>query len=233
MGNLARELRPRRGDHELLQGGVDAVGGHHDVGGGAGPVGEGEGGLVLSLLEADALVAGVDDGRGKLVDEEGEQIGAVEAVELDCAGELRRPHGSGEGAVRATELGIDPASGVAGDAVAETQRSQHAHAIGLDSDAGADLSEGWRLLVEVHVDAATEESEGGGDTADAATDDSDARSAHRIFLSMAPLSYSVEARRRPPAISNRASHMPASIAATKTKVDVLRKASAVMAGPGQ
>ena len=90
----------RRRHHELLQRGMDAVGADHDVGRGAGAVGECDDGLLLVLLEADASVAGVDDGRREPIHEERKQIGAVEAVELDSAGELGRPHGSGEGAVR-------------------------------------------------------------------------------------------------------------------------------------
>jgi hypothetical protein len=48
---------------------MDAVGRDHDVGRGAHAVGEGEGGLIFALLEADAPVAGVDDAGGQPVHE--------------------------------------------------------------------------------------------------------------------------------------------------------------------
>ena len=52
------------------------------------------------LLETDASVPGVHDAGRQPVDEHGQQVGAVHAVELDLAGELRWPHRRGEGAVR-------------------------------------------------------------------------------------------------------------------------------------
>ena len=168
---------------------MDAIRRDHDVGGGAGAIGEGEGGFVGTLLEADALVAGVDYGRGKLIDKEGKQIGPVEAVELDLRRQLGRPHGSGKTAVGAAELGIDPAGGVAGDAVAETQSFQHAHAVGLDGDAGADLGQRRGLFVELHIEAAAEQRKRGGDAADAAADDGDAEGvgAHAALLDIRTL----------------------------------------------
>ena len=139
MGNLAREPGPRRRHHELLQRGVNAIGANDDVGRCAGAVGEGDDGLLLILLKADASVAGVDDGRRELIYEERKQVGAVEAVELDSACLVGGPHRGGESSVRSEVLGIDPAGAVAGDAIAESQCLQHAHAVRLDGDAGADL----------------------------------------------------------------------------------------------
>ena len=75
---------------------MDAVGRDHDVSRDAHAVGESEDGLLVILLEADASVAGLDDVGGQPVDEHCEQVGAVHAVELDLARELRRPHRRGD-----------------------------------------------------------------------------------------------------------------------------------------
>ena len=159
----------------------------HDVGRGARAVGEGEGGLLVILLEADAPVAGMDDRRrASRSDEHGQQVGAVHAVELDPAGQLGGPHRRGVGAVRAAELRIDPSGAEAGQLVAEAEAPQHAHAVRLDGDAGADLGQGRGLLVETDVHAALEQGVGGGDAADAAADDRDAERvvAHGKLTSM-------------------------------------------------
>ncbi len=84
-----------------------------------------------------------------------------------------RPHRSGEGAVRAAELRVDPTGAEADHTVAQAKPAQHADAVGLNRHAGAHLGERRRLLVEVHVDAALQECQGGRRTADAAADDGD------------------------------------------------------------
>src|SRR5262245_46055903 len=55
----------------------------------------------------------------------------------------------------------------------EAERMQHARAVGADLNAGADLLELRRLLVDLDVDAAAQQPERGREPADAAADDDD------------------------------------------------------------
>ena len=57
--------------------------------------------------------------------------------------------------------------------VFEAERVQHAGAVGADLDAGADLLELGRLLVDLDVEPALEQRQRGGQPADAAADDDD------------------------------------------------------------
>src|SRR5262245_62012657 len=187
---------------------MDAVGAHHHVCRDARTVGEDDGGLVIPLLETDALVPGMDDRGRQLVHEQAQQVGAMETVELDAGRLLLRPHGRGEGAVLAAELRVDPARAVARHAVARAQLAQHADAVGLHRHPGTHLGQGGRLLVEMHVDAALQQREGRGAAADAAANYGDAEwggphgRSHRLRLAFSITSpHSARSRSRNAAVS--------------------------------
>ena len=55
----------------------------------------------------------------------------------------------------------------------EAEADQEARGIGADLDAGADLADARRLLVDVDVEAGLEEMQSSGQAADAAADDGD------------------------------------------------------------
>ena len=57
--------------------------------------------------------------------------------------------------------------------VLEAERVEHARAVGADLDAGADLLQLRRLLVDLDVEAALEQRQRRGQPADAAADDDD------------------------------------------------------------
>ncbi len=60
---------------------------------------------------------------------------------------------------------------------------QNARRIGADIDAGADLAERPRLLVDVHIEARLEQAQGRAEAADAAADDRDGSvGAHRAII---------------------------------------------------
>src|SRR6185437_2343462 len=157
---------------------MDAVRPDYDIGRRLYSVGESEPCPRLVLLEAHAFVAGADDFRRKPIDEHGEQVCPVHAVELDLAGERGRPHGCRVASIGAAELRIDPPGTKMEELVAQTKPLQRAHAVGLDGDAGANLGECRSLLVEADVQAALKESGGSSSTADAATDNRNAKRLH-------------------------------------------------------
>ena len=153
---------------------MDAVGRDHDIGRGPHTVGERDDGVGVILLEADAPVTGVDDGRGQPIDEHGKQVGAVHAVEFDRARQFRGPHRRGIGSIGAAKLRVDPPGPPAGQPVSKAEPPQHPYAIRLDCDAGANLGQSRSLLVKTHVHAALEQGIDSGDTTDAAADDRNA-----------------------------------------------------------
>jgi hypothetical protein len=63
----------------------------------------------------------------------------------------------------------------AAERILEPERDQNAGPVGADLDAGADLAQRRRLLEDGDVEAATQQRERGGETADPGTDDEDAR----------------------------------------------------------
>ncbi len=153
---------------------MDAVGRNHDVSRGAHAIGEREDGLLVILLEADASVACMDNAGRQPFHEHCQQVGAVHAVEFNLARQLGGPHRRGVGAVRTAKLRVDPSGAKAGQLVAEAEPPQHPHPVRLDRDAGADLGQRRRLLVETHLHPALQQGIGSRDTTDAAADDCDA-----------------------------------------------------------
>ena len=69
--------------------GVDAIRSDHDLGLGAGAVGELDAGQLAFLLEADGTVAGVHDACGQVGGEEIDEVGAVHAEGGVPAGAVR------------------------------------------------------------------------------------------------------------------------------------------------
>src|SRR5262245_29267856 len=173
------------GSHVLLQARMHPVGADHDVGHRTHSVGKDESCLLLVLRKADTSVVGVDDLGRKPADEHVEQVGPVHSVELDLAREFGRPHRRGKGSVRTAELRIDPFGAQTKKLIAESQPLQHAHAVWLDGNAGANLSEGRGLLIKADVHTALNESRSCGSTTDAAADDGDTKwmLCHAIHLS--------------------------------------------------
>jgi len=57
----------------------------------------------------------------------------------------------------------------------EPEADQQARGVGADLDAGPDLADAGRLLVDVHVEAGLQEMQGGSQAADAAAYDDDAQ----------------------------------------------------------
>ena len=73
----------------LLEARVDAVGGDHDVGRDPRTIGERNHGFGVVLLEVNTAMAGVHDVRRELRDQYSQQVGAMQAVELDRVGQAR------------------------------------------------------------------------------------------------------------------------------------------------
>ena len=97
----------------------------------------------------------------------------MHAVEFDLAGKLGGPHRGGIGPVGAEKLRVEPSGAQPEQLVAEAEPAQHADAVRLERDAGADLGQGGGLLVDTHIDPALKQRVGGGDAANAAADDHD------------------------------------------------------------
>ena len=150
---------------------MNAISGDDDVGGGAPAVGKCKDRLLVVLLEADAFVIGCDDVAGQPINEHCQQIGTVHAVELDLVGELGGPHRGDVGAVRAQKLRIEPARAAPDQSVTQSKLAEHADAVGLQGDAGADLGQGGRLFVDVHLHTSLKQGIGSSAAADAAADD--------------------------------------------------------------
>ena len=156
---------------------MNAVGGDHDVSRDSNTIGERDDRLLVVLLEADAAVTGVDDVRGQLGDQHFEQVGAVHAVDLDLVNQVWRPHRRDERAIRVAKLRVSPSSAEARDVRGETQSTQHAQAVGLERESGADLGQGRGLLVHANVDTALQQGIRRGQATDTPADD---RYAHDI-----------------------------------------------------
>src|SRR5215472_16168719 len=154
---------------------MDTVGSDYDVGFGTRTVRENDCGLVVILLEANTPVAGIDGLGRKHAYEHGEQVCPMHAVELNLAREFGRPHGRGIGPVEAAELRIDPSGAKTEKLVAEPQPPQDSRAVGLDGDAGSNFGECRGLFVKADIHSAQNESRCRSSTADASTDDRDAK----------------------------------------------------------
>ena len=148
---------------------MDAVRADHHVGPYPRAIVEGDDGLLAVLLEANATMARMDDLLWESVHQHLQQVGAMEAVELDLLRELRRPHRSNERPVRAAILRVAPSCAPAQHLGVEAKPPQHANAVRLQRQSGPDFSQGRRLLVDTRVNSAPQQRNGRRHTADAAT----------------------------------------------------------------
>src|SRR5215510_16149165 len=149
---------------------MDAVGADHDIGRLTPAIGKSEDRLVLILLEGNALVVGHDDISGQPLDEHGEQIGAVHAVKLNLVAKVGRPHRGDVAAVGAAKLRIAPACPPLRYVAPKSEQPQHANTVGLQGNAGADLGQNRRLLIDTDLDAVLAHGGGSGGAADTTAD---------------------------------------------------------------
>src|SRR5579864_5135111 len=94
------------------------------------------------------------DGFGwNAIEEHLQQVRAVHAVNRDALALVRRPPGGNQGDVVPSKLRIQPACAIALDVIGESEATQHAYAIRVQGNAGADLPQLGRLLVDVRLEA--------------------------------------------------------------------------------
>src|SRR5215468_11262112 len=204
---------------------MNAVGCDYHIHRGAHAVRENDRGLIVILFEPHAPMAGVDDLGWESIDKHGKQICAVHTVEFNLARERWRPHGCCIGSIGSAELWIDPLGAKMEKLVAKSQPLQHAHAIGLDCDASADLGEYRRLLVKSNVHSALNDSGCRGSTTDASADDGHAKrelSHEQLVPSMAVL----------PLVANVAPGSPGSHHPPRALLFLERVACDRLPGPG-
>src|SRR5262245_61542871 len=156
---------------------MNAVCGDHDIGRLTPAIGKGDDRLSLILLEGNALMVDDDDISGQPVDEHGKQIGAVHAIKLNLLAKFGRPHRGDVAAVGASKLWIAPACPPLRHVGPESEPPQHAKSVGLQGNAGADLGQSRRLLVDAHLDALLAHCGGSGGAADTTADDCHAQRA--------------------------------------------------------
>ncbi|MGX1095470.1 hypothetical protein RKD47_006151 [Streptomyces albogriseolus] len=160
VGVLAGEDRGLLAEQLVADDGPDAVGAHDQVRLGRGAVGEGERDGVASVLDRLQLVPQVHHALGEDAHEGVDEVAAVDqvGVGLLAGGGPRLLHdgvaGGGE------DLEVVAGGGHFGDRVEDAPLAEAVHGGGAQADAGADLADPARLLVD--VDAGAEEAEGLG-----------------------------------------------------------------------
>ena len=200
VGDAAREARLLGAEQRAPHRRVDAVGGHQHVRLGALAAREPQLDPVPAVLEAGEAVPDVHPLGGQGAGQRRQQVGAVDLVVREAEGGLERL-----GERRAQQrAAVVPAALVPGERpdarprelLGEPEPVQDPRRVRADLDAGADLAQRGRLLVDLDVEAGAEQRQRRGQAADAAADDGDrADSATPVAVHAIALS---RARRAPP-----------------------------------
>src|SRR5215470_5674988 len=176
-GDAAGEPRLLGAEQQMAHTRMDAVGADHKVGLGGTAVLEARDNARLVLDQIDEPVS---DMNALLRYGGTQELGEIAAVEVIVG----RPEGRFDlGAERRALQGaaVVPAALVHGERPhthfvhcrLESEANEQARGIGADLDAGADLADPRRLLVDLDVEAGLQEVQGGGEPAEAAADDGD------------------------------------------------------------
>ena len=156
---------------------VDAVGADQHVERGARAVPESRLDAVAVVLESDQAVAEVDALGGHRGGQGGEQVGAVHLVmgEAELGLERLGQRGAEErsAVVPAPLVPGERLDAAARERVGEADAVQHPRRVRADLDAGPDLGQGRRLLIDLDVEPGAQQRECRGQPADAAADDAD------------------------------------------------------------
>ena len=158
-------------DDDVAHRGVDTVGADHGIGVRAAGIGERQGDLAAGLIEADQLLAEINDLGRQRREQRFVQIGPMHAqigrpVEAFRHGELA---GDLAGVPDAVEVGARR-EGDAAQPRLDADLAQHLHRVRHHLDAGADAGKARGLLVDAHIHAETAQRRGDGEAAHAGTD---------------------------------------------------------------
>ena len=173
----AGEPRPFRPEQRAPHRREDAVGGDQHVGLDLDAVLELRPHRLAVLLDADAAVRQMHPLARHWPRQHRVQLAAMEDVmrraelTFDIGGEPRL--GQRAAVVPAALMEERRSVGHPGAFLAETEPDQNARGVRADVDAGADLAEQARLLVDLHVEAGLQQADRGGQSTDAAADDRD------------------------------------------------------------
>ena len=179
----AGKPRPLRAQQRLPHRREDAVGGEQHIGLDLDAVVEPCPDLVGVLLDADAAMRQMDTLGWNRLGQHRMQFASMENVMrraellLDSVAERRLRQGAA--VIPAALMEERRAVRHLGAFLAETQPDQDARGVRPDIDAGADLAEQARLLVDLNVEAGLQQADRRGQPADAAADDGDP---HRHLL---------------------------------------------------
>ena len=189
VGDAAREARLLGPEQDPAHPRVDAVGAHDDVEVGGGPVGEARLDALPALAQIGQPVTEVQALGGQRIRQRPQQVGAVHLVVREAELRLQRLRQR-----RAQErAAVVPAPLMPGQRthagarqrVGETEPVQDARGVRADLDAGADLAQRRRLLVDVHVQARAQQRERRREAADASADDADSSSEAHVSSDVA------------------------------------------------
>ena len=182
----AEQLRP--------DGGADAVGADHGVGFDLAAIGKARHRDVVTRRRADAILAEMDDPVGQRLVQDALQVGAMRReIGRSVFGLGHAPERSARAQARVIPGDRDLVDGlisIAQHLLAQAKCPQHLHPVRPDLDAGADLLELRRTLVDLHLDAALVQRVGGGKATDACADDGNTErpgsaSAHAVLQTCA------------------------------------------------
>jgi hypothetical protein len=177
VGGASGEGGVLRPEQQFADGRVDPVGADQEVDLDRRAVLERRSDPVAVLGQAEEPMAGVQALGRERAGERAEQVGAVHLV-------VREAEGPDDGVAQVgaqQRAPVVPAALVPGErahahprqVLGEAQAMQDPRGVGADLDPGADLADGRRALVDVHVEAGLQQRQRRRDPADAATDDRD------------------------------------------------------------